>query len=121
MPTSISDFISYPAYGTRISISAGGTTSEDLAMYGYGVTALEIPAGFQTADLLFEASLSPSSSWFPLYDAETGLRAGVFGAAASRIYSLRPGVVLSMPRIRLVSSVTQNAVRSIGVVYRGYV
>ena len=101
-----------------VTIASGQTKSGAVSLQGAVLYALRIPATITGTSISLEESDSEIGTFRPVYD-NTGALVSV-PVSASRTCVFAPSTVHGLRFIKLVSSASEGADRSIGVITRDY-
>jgi len=88
------------------SLINGGTTGEPVAMGGYALAAIAVPASMAGTSISFQVTLN-GTDWLPVHD-DVGALVTVPITTAARWYSLRRVLPLGLGLIRPVSSASET-------------
>jgi hypothetical protein len=93
---------------TAPSLIASGTTGEPVAMGGYALAAIAVPASMASTSVSFEVSFDNGTTWLPLYD-DLNQLVSVSISSSARCHSLRRVLPLGVEFVRPVASASETA------------
>lgn len=101
-----------------VTIALNAATSDAILLGGANLIAVQIPGAMTGTSLKVQAQFGPNDDWDDLY--YEGVLVSV-PATVSTKQKFRPGAMVGLYAVRLVSSANELAARTIGIAVEGLV
>lgn len=118
MSINVPNLKNLPDANVSVTISSGGSTSNEATLQGKRIAAIIMPAAFTGANLTFQASID-GSTWYDIYNSSGSQVTCTVGT--DQWIAISPQDFAGVSRLKVVSDDTEAAERTITLVVREYV
>lgn len=102
----------------KLTIASGGTTSGAVDLEGYQVVGIQTPSAMTGTSLTFTTPLGDTSTYIALYDKTNTQVSVTIATNAARHYELAPADFVGLDTLKVVSSGSEAAERTLYLVTR---